>query len=255
MMRRVQIAAVAPPSSIDSLHVRSAATATSALSRDRPLDPALSQDAVAQARCAVHMTATRVVSDRFDRAWNGMSVHGLWLLAIACAASVVVAETPDEAKRAAFRAHSEKLVRIQTRVVGTRPRRREQPSRPTNIGDDEVREIQRLTADLWPDSIVNISTVVVGCPCEDGPSCTDQVWVAGQRRAVIKGLLLSRIEGRWAVGPVQQWWMEYERLQSRRAEFPSYMAYGRARDALLEAFPICTVSTATAGNKSPTVRP
>ena len=43
--------------------------------------------------------------------------------------------------------------------------------------------------------IVNISGVVEGCPCEDGSTCTDQVWILASRPNQTVGLLLSKVGG------------------------------------------------------------
>jgi hypothetical protein len=69
---------------------------------------------------------------------------------------------------------------------------------------------------LLPDAIVNISGVVTGCACEDGPACSDQVWVVAYRPEWSKGLELSKINGHWTVGPLQQWWLDYEKLEAER---------------------------------------
>ncbi len=176
------------------------------------------------------------------------------LLALALAVGVASADTTREAKLAAFRAWAEKLMRLEKRVAETRPRRRDLPVRSNNITDDEVTEIQRVASEVWPGAIVNIATVVVGCPCEDGPSCTDQVWVVGHRPIEMKGLLLSRIDGSWAIGPVQLWWLEYERFQSRRAEFPTEIAYWNAKDEFIETFPTCSALAPAANGKNLGIR-
>jgi len=127
----------------------------------------------------------------------------------------------------------ERLSLIEDRIEATRPYPRVTPSRPENIRDEEVREIQRVIAEILPDTIVNSSTVVTGCTCEDGPTCSDQVWVIAYRPGRSKGVLLSRINGAWRVGPVQHWWLEYEKLERRfRADY-------NAEDAFKEQFPAC----------------
>jgi hypothetical protein len=63
-----------------------------------------------------------------------------------------------------------------THQTVTRPIRREDSLRELNISEDEVREIQSAALQVSPGSIVNISGVVTGCPCEDGLGCSDQVW-------------------------------------------------------------------------------
>jgi hypothetical protein len=68
----------------------------------------------------------------------------------------------------------------------------------------------------------------------------------------MKGLQLSRIGGRWAIGPVQQWWLALDDLHSRpQATFGSGMA-GRTerlklqaqRQTLYEKFPACSNTSA-----------
>lgn len=81
-----------------------------------------------------------------------------------------------------------------------------------NISDLEVREIQRVADTLNPGAIVEIGGVTEGCPCEDGPLCTNQVWVVSHRPEQAKGFMLSRIEGHWTLGAVQKWWLEHEAL-------------------------------------------
>jgi hypothetical protein len=52
------------------------------------------------------------------------------------------------------------------------PARRDGPLRAVDVSDDEVREMQAVALQVQPDSILNISGVVTGCPCEDGPACS-----------------------------------------------------------------------------------
>jgi hypothetical protein len=124
-------------------------------------------------------------------------------------------QTSDDRRRAALRAKYERIFAIEERMRQIQPRRRDTPVRAENIRDGEVREIQLVTSPVLPGAIINISTVVVGCPCEDGATCTDQVWVLAHRPDKTLGLLLSKINNRWTVGPVQRWWLEYEKLQAR----------------------------------------
>jgi hypothetical protein len=57
----------------------------------------------------------------------------------------------------------------------TRPNRRDGPLREPNVSDEEVREIQAATHEVFPGSIVNIFAVVTGCLCEEGWACSDQL--------------------------------------------------------------------------------
>lgn len=68
---------------------------------------------------------------------------------------------------------------------------------------------------LYPEAIVSIGGVTTGCPCEDGPSCTARVAVVAADPDQSHGLTLSRIEGQWVVGPLQEWWLEYHALVAR----------------------------------------
>ncbi|MDW3094540.1 MAG: hypothetical protein R8G33_02580 [Gammaproteobacteria bacterium] len=99
------------------------------------------------------------------------------------------------------------------------PSRKDGPSysvkdklRYVNISDEEVRQIQAKALELNPGMTVNIGGVTVGCPCEDGPNCKDQVWVVTSTSVNSIGLMYSKIDGSWVIGPVQSWWMQYEML-------------------------------------------
>lgn len=119
-----------------------------------------------------------------------------------------------------------------------RPARRDGPLRADNISDEEVREIQTVLGPTVRPEMLNISGVVTGCPCEDGPGCREQVWVVtwhGQRSA---GLLLSRIDGRWTLGPVQRWWLQREAIDAHHREVGA-RAYLKAIEALNAKFPRC----------------
>lgn len=144
-------------------------------------------------------------------------------------AGIAAGQSSEDARRAAAEAEDarlQKLFRTQNRAWQIRPNRRENPSRAENISDNEVREIQTAISEMLPGAILNIGTVVVGCPCEDGASCSDQVWVVAHRPQKTKGLLLSKIDGRWTIGPVQRWWLDREDLDARgRKGFPSLHAY------------------------------
>src|SRR3982750_3948336 len=88
--------------------------------------------------------------------------------------------------------------KVELRVFELQPRRRDAPLRYVNLTDDEVREIQRVAANHIPKVLLNISPVVTGCPCEEGPQCTEQVYVlAGVNEP--QGLQLSRVKNSWQV--------------------------------------------------------
>jgi len=93
-----------------------------------------------------------------------------------------------------------------------KPKRVDGPLRDTNITDIEVRQVQAIVKGLYPGSIVNIGGVISECPCGDGPACTAQVWVVAHDLGQNHGLMLSKIDGEWQLGPVQDWWRDYEKL-------------------------------------------
>ena len=157
-------------------------------------------------------------------------------------AAVAVAQSQDDKRRAAYKTQMEMLVRIEQRISKTHPYRREGPVRGYNITDREVHEIQLVLAEVRPGDIVNIGTVVSGCPCEDGSSCSDQVWVVANSPGTSVGLLLSHINNQWVIGPVQRWWLDRADLEARRHSFSSRFAYFAAEDALTERFPACVES-------------
>ena len=119
-----------------------------------------------------------------------------------------------------------------------RPRRRDEPLRYLNITDNEIREIQHVAAKHIPKSIVNISPVVTGCPCEEGPQCTDQVFIIASAGEKSSGLQLSRIKNAWTVGIVQQWWLQYDALRARR-DTMNWRAYEASEAELLRELPQC----------------
>jgi len=103
---------------------------------------------------------------------------------------------------------------ISQRLAQTRPGRRDGPLREINLSDNEIREIQAIALRVFPGAILSISGVVSGCPCEEGPQCSDQVWIVAHTGGRTRGLQLSRIGGRWSIGIVQQWWFDYEELRT-----------------------------------------
>lgn len=138
-------------------------------------------------------------------------------------------------------------------VLHTKPRRLDEPLREDNISDNEVREIQAITDREFPGQLVNISGVTAGCPCEDGAGCDSQVWVVAHRDGRSGGLLLSRIDEVWAIGPVQLWWREYERqsrliaevLAARKPDrWEQYRMLQERQNKLLENFPLCSAFVA-----------
>jgi hypothetical protein len=119
-----------------------------------------------------------------------------------------------------------------------KPRRRDFPLREMNLSDIEVREIQQEIRDLVPPEFMNISPVVTGCDCEEGPDCDAQVFVIALNGGEHSGVQLSRISKAWRIGAIQKWWLEYDALQ------PQLRGMGevRAQDALwdlVNRFPSC----------------
>ncbi len=125
------------------------------------------------------------------------------------------------------------------RISEVRPRRRDTPLRYLNVSDDEVREIQSAVGATAPYEFVSIGGVVTGCPAEEGPACTDQVWVDLSHRGKNSGLLLSKVKNRWIIGVIQQWYLCDDDLEARRDTFPTYFDYMSAKEALVESFPSC----------------
>jgi hypothetical protein len=130
---------------------------------------------------------------------------------------------------------------IWRRAVELYPGRRDTPLRDLNISDGEVREVQTIAARFLPRSLVNISPVVAGCPCEEGPNCTAQVYVLATAKGKTSGLQLSRTRDVWDVGVVQKWWLQRAAIQRQNtgnAFLDDYLA-DKARHDLLEEFPMC----------------
>jgi len=135
--------------------------------------------------------------------------------------------------------------RVEARISRTRPTRRDAPLRRANLTDDEAREIQAVMSPIYPGAILNISGVVTGCPCEEGSSCSDQVWVVPQNELKTDGTLLSRIDSRWTVGPIQKWWLTRMHVEFDNQLTPSQRA--EALDSLWEKFPLCAQATTSTG--------
>jgi hypothetical protein len=129
------------------------------------------------------------------------------------------------------------------------PKRRDEPLRYLNISDIEVREIQLVAEKHLPKVLLNISPVVTGCPCEEGPQCTDQVYIVAETPQSSRGLQLSRVRMAWVVGTVQQWYFRYEELLSRKAKM-DYRNFERAESELYWEFPVCVGDLVPAENKT-----
>jgi hypothetical protein len=118
------------------------------------------------------------------------------------------------------------------------PKRRDEPLRYMNISDIEVREIQLVAEKYLPKVLLNISPVVTGCPCEEGPQCTDQVYIVAENGSSSKGLQLSRVRNAWVVGTVQQWYLRYAELVAREPKM-NFQDVMREESELYREFPMC----------------
>jgi len=133
-------------------------------------------------------------------------------------------------------------------ILGTEPHRRDAHPRRENISDEEVREVQRAAMEVYPDAIVNISTVMDERECEV-ENCTAQVWLVLYRPGRTTGFMLSMIDGHWQVGAVQKWWLRYNDHRDHYRRWPAG-AEGREKERtwwveevdLLSNFPGCANS-------------
>jgi len=169
-----------------------------------------------------------------------------WVIAGFALAAGAVAADPAKAVRSGASAEQplteaelDKLWQIELRARELYPGRRDTPLRYLNVTDGEVREIQSLASTtLAIRELVNISPVVTGCPCEEGPDCTEQVYILGKIKERVVGVQLSRRKNRWGVGHVQRWWLEYAALQAREHEMEPRV-YDQAHGRKLLEFPVC----------------
>jgi hypothetical protein len=152
----------------------------------------------------------------------------------------------------AYRALMEKRMRIVDRAHELRPQRRDEPLRYLNISDIEVREIQFVAEKYLPSVLLNISPVVTGCPCEEGPQCTDQVYIVAETAQSSKGLQMSRVKDAWVVGAVQQWWLKRDALNAQYGKL-DYAKFESAMNELVRDFPTCVGELVPAENKTASV--
>lgn len=169
------------------------------------------------------------------------SILGLALV-LAAAAS---AQAPQSA--AERRANREQQMRLVERAFELRPRRRDTPLRELNISDNEVREIQVVAAKYVPKVLLNISPVVAGCPCEEGPQCTEQVFIVAEKPQSSVGLQLSRVKNAWQLGVVQEWWLRFDALTADRNKM-DYQKYLSVLNELYRDFPMCVGELVPAEN-------
>ena len=169
-------------------------------------------------------------------------VRSATLIALLTISGGAFAQSADDKPRWAPYEQVVQLRKVEDRAKEIRPYRREVPVREENIRDREVEEIRLEMANVMPGAIVNIGTVVTGCPCEDGSSCSAQVWTVAHRPEESAGVLLSKINGHWTIGPVQRWWWEYQELLARREWLTANWA------TLMERFPACRNEVAVPGH-------
>jgi hypothetical protein len=131
-----------------------------------------------------------------------------------------------------------RLLELDARSRQLYPRRRDTPLRYLNITDSEVRELQVIARKYRMSELLNISPVVEGCPCEEGGTCTEQVFIVGRVDQKVYGLELSRRKNLWTVGVVQRWWLERAALEARE-KVMDIRSFQNARDRLLLEFPQC----------------
>ncbi len=97
------------------------------------------------------------------------------------------------------------------------------PYREINISDIEVREIEGVVATVAPGATISIGGVSARCICEDGPQCTNNVDTTEWIGTTHKIITLSRIDGKWTLGPLMRWRLEADKLSDKYFE-----AYGTA---------------------------
>jgi len=139
---------------------------------------------------------------------------------------------------------------VLARARQIRPQRRDSPLRYLNISDEEIRDLQTIAAQYIPGAMVNISPVVTGCPCEEGPHCTDQVYLVAIASNNSVEAQLSHVKGVWKVGAVQEWWWRYQGLQAKGATMSGEEFEGKL-DLLARDFPKCANLTQTADIPDP----
>jgi hypothetical protein len=164
-------------------------------------------------------------------------------LAVAVSASGQTHKTPDQTRQIdadarTERAWEQKEMEIVRRAYELRPSRRDEPLRYVNLSDNEMREIQDVAQKYLTKTMLNVSPVIEGCPCEEGPMCTDQVYVVTFASEQAKGLQLSRVKGTWQIGVVQQWWTKFDALVARSSK-ADYRVLQRQKSELLREFPTC----------------
>jgi hypothetical protein len=169
-------------------------------------------------------------------------MKAVWFVVfLAISASAVAQQKEMRQSRADdWRADEGFTSQVMYRAHQVTPRRRDAPMREINITDEEIREVQAATKSWLPDVYLNISPVVTGCPCEDGPACKEQVYIVADLGEKSVGLMLSRIKNEWKVGDVQRWWVRYARLFAERDKM-EWSEYKQAEFKMAREFPLCSV--------------
>jgi hypothetical protein len=90
-----------------------------------------------------------------------------------------------------------------------------QTAREMNITDREVKQIQAAAREYASDAMVNIGTVMVGCNCEEGPACTEQVGGILYNPKESKTVSFSRIKGDWQLSRALTWELHKKKLDTK----------------------------------------
>lgn len=184
-------------------------------------------------RCLRRLTANNIQTTVNPGAEMRIAAGSIAGFALAFGAS---AQQP--VPRAQLDAQLLKRAEIESRAYELRPRRRDAPMRYVNLSDNEMREIQGVASEHLSNTVLNVSPVIEGCPCEEGPLCTDQVYVVTHASGKSVGLQLSRVKKVWKVGVVQLWWLKYDALRAQTKSM-DYQKFVRAESELYRDFPIC----------------
>jgi len=164
------------------------------------------------------------------------------VLALGCVSAY--SGTADEAAYCQRVENEQTLEAIWDRAAAVRPTGRDSPLRYLNISDDEVREVQSAAAEVVGNVLVTIGPVTVGCPCEDGDGCTDQVWVLAHLPRETVGLSLSKVGGHWTIGTAQRWWLREGEIRTCRDHCTSStecQKCDKAWRAHMDDFPLCGI--------------
>ena len=122
--------------------------------------------------------------------------------------------------------------------------------RQTDLQDIEIEQIDTTSKLFMPDSATMIGTVTMGCPCANGPTCSEQVWVTVYTQDDVKSLMYSKINNTWTIGPVQKWWLKHDALYddlkygslSFNEKSKWRMNNKKSINIISDSMPICTTS-------------